>query len=419
LRRQKNRLTAVDIRNAKRDTCDGQGLWLQVSPKFGTKSWLFRFTDPIFKKADSMGFGAVDRVSLAKARELAQKARDVLAEGNNPRLERDAQRTAKRVETAKRMTFVACAGAYIRANEAGWKSAVHRAQWRSTFNETRRGSRVFPAATAAINDLPVAAIDVALVIKVLEPIWYATPESASRIRGRIERVLAWATVAGHRTGDNPARWGGNLNELLPAKNKIAKTEHHNAVPYRELPKFMADLRAKPGVSARALEFCVLTATRTGEVIGARWDEIDLETKVWSIPAKRMKSGRPHTVPLSNQALEIIANLPRECEYLFSGRAAGKPLSNMAMLELLRDMRGKGATVHGFRSSLRDWAGNETNFPREIAEAALAHVVGDETERSYRRSDALEKRRKLMSAWAAYCERALADRRNVISIRETA
>jgi integrase len=419
LRRQKDRLTAVAIRNAKRDTCDGQGLWLQVSPKFGTKSWLFRFTDPIFKKPDSMGFGAVDRVSLAKARELAQKARDVLAEGDNPRLERDAQRAAKRVETAKQMTFLECAEAYIRANEAGWKNAVHRNQWRSTFEETRRGKQVFPAATKTINDLPVAAVDTALVVKVLEPLWYRTPESASRIRGRIERVLAWATVAGHRTGDNPARWTGHLKELLPAKAKIAKTEHHHAIPYVELPAFMGELRGKQGFSASALEFCILTATRTNETLGAKWSEIDLRAKVWNIPAERMKSRRPHTVPLSDRALELIAKLPREGEYLFSGRSAGKPLSNMAMLELLRDLRGKGAAVHGFRSSLRDWAGNETNFPREIAEAALAHVVGDETERSYRRSDALEKRRKLMSAWAAYCERAPADRRNVISIRETA
>jgi hypothetical protein len=251
MKRQKHRLTAIEIRNAKKDVADGYGLWCQVSEKYGTKAWLFRFTCPVSKKPDSMGFGAVDAVSLAKARELAQKARDQIADGANPRLARDAQRASKRVQEARAMTFLECADSYIKAHESGWKSAIHRNQWVATFHETSRYRRSFPAATSAINDLPVAAIDTPLVVKVLEPIWYTKPESASRIRARLERVLAWATVAHLRSGDNPARWDGHLKELLPAKAKLAKIEHHAAVAYRELPEFMTELRAKSGKHMRA------------------------------------------------------------------------------------------------------------------------------------------------------------------------
>lgn len=383
-----------------------------------TKSWLFRFM--IDGKADSLGLGPLNTTSLAKARELAQKARDVLRDGVNPREARDVERRQRKLEASRRMTFGQCAAAYIAAHRGSWKNDKHVAQWESTFAETKRGSRVYPASTALLNDLPVQDIDVALVRKTLEKIWYATPETASRVRGRIERVLAWATVAGYRTGDNPARWTGHLKELLPAKSRVAPVAHHGAIPYNDMPAFMSDLRAKAGTSARALEFTILNASRTGEVIGARWSEIDVDAKTWTIPAERMKSGRPHSVPLSDRALAILDNLPRESDYVFMGARKDAPLSNMSMLELMRGMRGRGATVHGFRSSFRDWAGNETNFPRELAEHALAHVIGDKAEQAYRRSDGLARRRKLMDAWARYCAELPVERSGkVVAIRETA
>jgi integrase len=403
-----------DLALARQMELRGRGIEPLIE-SYVTKSWLFRFMRN--GKDRKMGLGPFETTSLAKARELAQKKRDLLREGIDPIAQAEAERAANKLEAAKQMTFKQCAEAYIKAHESGWKNEKHSAQWHATFNETRRGKRVFPAATALLNDLPVAAIDIALVVRSLEKIWYTTPESASRIRGRIENVLAWATVRGLRSGDNPARWEGNLKTLLPAKGAIAKTEHHKAIPYRELPAFMAELRTKPGSSARALEFCILTATRTGEVIGARPAEIDYAKKVWTIPAERMKAAREHEVPLSDRALAILAD-PGDGEFVFGGRNR-RPLSNMAMLELLRGMLGKGATVHGFRSTFRDWAGNETHFPRELAEHALAHVIGDKAEQAYRRSAALEKRRKLMSAWSAYCERSPVEMSKVVQFRELA
>jgi integrase len=416
MKRQINRLTAAEVRSATSDICDGYGLWLQVS-RFNTKSWLLRFR--LDGKDDSMGLGPLNTTSLAKARERARKARDLLAEGINPRAARDAERQQKRVEAAKAMTFKDCADAYVTANRGGWKNEKHAAQWDATFNETRRGKRVYPAATAVINDLPVSAIDTGLVRKVLEPIWYETPETASRVRGRIERVLAWAAVAGYRSGDNPARWTGHLKELLPAKTKVAAVIHHDAVPYADMPAFMGSLRAKHGTSARALEFTILTAARTGEAIGARWAEIDFDTNVWIIPAERMKAGREHRVPLTDRALEILKASPRDGEYLFPGVRKDKPLSNMSMLELIRGMRGRGATVHGFRSTFRDWAAEQTSYPHELCEIALAHAVSNKVEAAYRRGDMMEKRRRLMADWAAYCERTPAKSKAnvVVSLRE--
>ena len=241
---------------------------------------------------------------------------------------------------------------------------------------------------------------------ILEQIWNTKTETASRVRGRIEAVLDWATARGHRHGDNPARWRGHLDKLLPARTKVRKVKHHHAMPYGLVPLFLARLREMDGISARALEFTILTATRTSEAIGATWDEFDPKTKVWTIPAGRIKGEREHRVPLSGRALEILAGLPREDnnEHFFIGARQGRGLSNMAMLELLRGTTDDSFTVHGFRSSFRDWAGEQTNYPREIAEAALAHSLKDKTEAAYRRGDALEKRRRLMEAWAGYCSR---------------
>jgi integrase len=414
MKRQVNRLTATAVRNATKDVCDGFGLWLQVSV-FETKSWVFRFMiDGVERK---MGLGSAIVVSLAEARAEAMEARKLVRQGFDPIEHRKARARQRKLEVARQMTFGECANAYVSAHRGAWKNQKHVAQWEATFAETRRGSKVYPAATAILNDLPVQEIDVALVRKALEKIWYSTPETGSRTRGRIERVLAWATVAGYRTGDNPARWTGHLKELLPAKSKVAPVAHHGAISYKEMPAFMAELRARPSVSARALEFTVLNASRTGEVIGAKWDEIDVDAKTWTISAGRMKSGRSHTVPLADRALDILASLPREGDHLFMGARKTSPLSNMAMLELLRGMRGKGVTTHGMRSAFRDWAGNETNFPRELAEHALAHVIGDKAEQAYRRSDALARRRKLMDAWSAFCSRQPAG--NVTALREMA
>jgi integrase len=393
----------------------GRGIEPQIKP-YVTKSWLFRFMRN--GKDRKMGLGSFETTSLAKARELAQKKRDLLRQGIDPIAQAEAERDANKAEAAKQKTFKQCASAFIKAHESGWKNAKHAAQWHATFEETRRGKRVYPAATAIINDLPVSAIDTGLVLEALEPIWTKTPESASRIRGRIESVLDWAKVRGYRDGENPARWRGHLDKTLSKRPKARS--HHDAIAYSELPTFMTDLRNKVGVSARALEFAILTAARTGEVIGTKRSEIDHSSRIWTIPAKRMKSGREHRIPLSERALELIAEQPRDGEFVFAGRNAGKPLSNMSMLELMRDMRGKGATVHGLRSTFRDWAAEQTSYPNEMCEIALAHVVNDKTEAAYRRGDMMEKRRRLMADWAEYCGQTPAERSKVVvPIREAA
>ena len=270
-----------------------------------------------------------------------------------------------------------------------------------------------------INHLPVGAIDTGLVLKVLEPIWSTTPETASRVRGRIELVLDWAKVRGYRDGENPARWRGHLDKTLPRRSKAKIVKHHGALPYSDMAAFMAALRAKNGVSARALEFTILSAARTGEAIGARWSEIDLQARLWVIPGQRIKAGREHRVPLSDRAAAILESLPREGDFVFVGAGAGKPISDRAMRDIVRGMRGKGATVHGFRSTFRDWAAELTSYPNEMCEIALAHVVSDKTESAYRRGDMMEKRRRLMADWAAFCGQPPSARANVVSIREVA
>jgi len=372
---------------------DGAGLWLQVAAG-GSRSWLFRFMRD--GKAREMGLGPLQAVTLAEARERAREARRQLVDGIDPIEARDAARKAALIEAASTVTFREAAERYIAANETGWKNAKHRAQWRSTLDRY---------AYPVIGALPVAAVDTGLVLKVIEPIWATKPETAGRVRGRIESVLDWCTVRGHRHGDNPARWRGHLAKILPARKKTATVRHHPAMPYTDLPAFMADLRERDSVSAWALEWTVLTAARTSETTGARISEIDVAARVWNVPGERMKSGRPHRVPLCDRALEIFAAVPRDGAgdgYLFPGAKRGRPLSNMAMLELLRGMTGGAFTVHGFRSSFRDWAAEATSYPAEVAEMALAHRIGDETERAYRRGDVLAKRRKLMDAWSAFC-----------------
>jgi integrase len=388
------RLTALDVtRLGDGMHHDGDGLYLQVS---GTnqRSWIYRYT--LGGRTRHLGLGPAKAIPLKLARSLAAEARQRRAMGVDPIEHRHQQRGAALVAVSRAMTFQQCAQAYVAAHEAGWRSATHREQWNMTLS-----ANVYPV----IGALPVQAIDTSLVLKVLEPVWTTKPETASRVRGRVESVLDYAKARGYRDGENPARWRGNLDHLLPKKAKLATVEHHPALPYPEIGEFMAALRQHQGVAARALEFTVLTAARSGEVLGARWDEFDLAGKTWVIQPHRMKAGREHRVPLSPRAVTIIRELQarREGEYIFPGRRGGSPLSNMTLWKLLRSIR-PGVTTHGFRATFRTWASERTNFQREVIEAALAHVVGDQTERAYARGDVLDKRRKLAEAWGEYCGR---------------
>jgi integrase len=366
---------------------DGDGLYLNVTPS-GARSWLFMWKWD--GKRREMGLGSAAGVSLARARELASECRAQVAAGVDPIEARDAAAGIKR----EKPTFGAVADALIAAKESEWRNEKHRAQWRTSLTEF----------AMPLRSRPVDEIDTAAVLAVLTPLWQAKPETASRVRGRIEAVLDAAKAQGHRSGENPAAWRGHLAHLLPKRGKLTRG-HHAAMDYRDVPPFLAKLRECDVIAAMALEFCILTATRSGEVYGARWSEIDMAAKVWTVPAPRMKAAREHRVPLSDRALAIVEKLSetRTGDFVFPSPRGQRPLSHVAMAKVMRRLEVERATVHGFRSAFRDWAGNETHFPREIAEAALAHVVGDKAEQAYRRGDALEKRRALMDAWAVYCE----------------
>ena len=403
--RRDNKLAAVALTKLKPGMHgDGGGLWLQVTPN--GRSWIFRYS--FAGRAREMGLGSQRTVSLSEARDAARECRKLLAGTPttppvDPIEHRRALRNARRVETAKAMSFRQCAESYIATHKAGWRNAKHAAQWPATL-----AAYVYPV----FGDLPVDAIDTGLVMQALNPIWTAKPETASRVRGRIESVLDWARTTGYCQGENPARWRGHLENLLIDKSSAAKAarratgrgEHHAALSYKEIGAFMAALRMQEGVAARALEFLILTAARTGEVVGARWSEIDLEGSVWTVPAERMKTGREHRVPLSNATLAVINKIAatREGEFIFPGGKAGRPLSNMALLMLLRRMGRADLTAHGFRSTFRDWAGDTTDFPRDVIEMALAHTLGDKVEAAYRRSDGFQKRLLLSEEWAAFC-----------------
>jgi integrase len=392
------KLTALAVDKAKRRGYygDGGGLFLQVSGS-GSKSWVFRFKEA--GRLREMGLGATHTIGLAEAREKARECRRLRLDGVDPIEARKVTRSRARLDAA---TFKDCAEHYIVSHRAGWRSSTHAAQWPSTL-----GTYVYPV----FGSFSVQTVDVGLVLKVLEPIWTTKPETASRVRGRIESVLDWATARGYRQGDNPARWRGHLENLLPKKNKVRRVEHHAALPYAEISAFMAELAQQEAISARALEFAILTAARTGEVIGARWNEIDFDECLWTIPAERMKALREHRVPLSGAARAILAGLQkvRQGEFVFPGGRARRPMSNMAMLMMLRRMGRAELTAHGFRSSFRDWTAERTDFPSEVAEMALAHAVGDKVEAAYRRGDLFQKRLQLMDAWARFCTAAVADK----------
>jgi integrase len=371
---------------------DGRGLCLRVKSAT-TRSWVYRYM--VNGASREMGLGAYPDISLADARTLVAEARRLRAMGKDPIAERDAQRARERVEAAKAVTFRQCAEKYIAAHRASWKNEKHAAQWAATL-ETY--------AMKLIGKIPVQSVDVAMVHNILEPIWSTKSETASRVRGRIESILDWAAVRGYRSGENPARWRGHLEKMFPAKRKVRAVEHHAALPYSGMNAFWTALAAQEGVAAAALRFTILTAARTNETIGATWAEIDLEKAEWTVPGARMKSGRDHRVPLSAPALAILRVQYAATDgkgFVFPGGKKKKALSNMAMLETLRRMK-LDLTVHGFRSTFRDWAAEMTNYAGEVAEAALAHVVGDRTEAAYRRGDLFEKRRNLMDAWATYC-----------------
>jgi integrase len=344
---------------------------------------------------------------LKRARELASEARRLRAERIDPLQQRREIRDAQLIEQAKSVTFKQCAESYIAAHEAGWRNAKHRQQWQSSLS-----TYAFPV----IGGLPVESIDTGLVLKCLEPIWREKTETASRVRGRIELILDYAKARNYRDGENPARWRGHLDNLLPRPEKVSKVEHHAALNYRQIGEFMADLRRRDSTSARCLEFLILTAARTGEVIGATWNEVDLAARVWTIPANRMKGNREHRIPLSDRAVEIVRLMQqrRENDFIFAGMRGGG-LSNMTLLAMLRVL-GRNVTSHGFRSTFRDWVAEQTNFPREVAELALAHAIESKVEAAYRRGDLFEKRRRLMDAWSAFCSKPSQSTGNVASLR---
>jgi integrase len=383
---------------------DGKGLRLEIRGK-NAASWTTRYQiDGVTKY---MGLGSASAFTLAEARERNRKlVRQKLADKIDPLALRNAERSAQAAAARKTITFAEAAKAFLAGNASGWRNAKHVAQWQSTL-----ATYIEPI----IGSLSVADIDVTHVLKVLEQhvpaklgypagtFWTVRPETASRVRGRIEAVLDWATARQHRAGDNPASWR-TLGKVLPAPGKIAKVVHHAALPYAELPAFMAALRAREGIAAQALAFTILTAARTNEALGAKWDEIDLHRKTWTVPAGRMKAGEAHVVPLAKAALDLLEALPRERgnEYLFVGRGTGTRLAETAMISVLARMRRTDVTIHGFRSTFRDWSAEQTAFPHDVCEMALAHTVGDASTRAYKRSKLLPKRRQLTDAWARYC-----------------
>jgi integrase len=370
---------------------DGGGLYLVVGKTTG-RSWIFRFRKD--HKLHDYGLGPAHTVGLALARKKATECRLQLYNGGDPVASRKTARLEKVMAAAKALTFETAADQYIDSHAAGWRDGRSEAQWRQSLRD-----HVFPH----VGTLPVNGIDTGLVLKVLQPIWTTKPETASRVRGRIESILAWATTRGYRFGENPARWRGHLDNLLPSPAKVRSIEHHPALPYAEIGSFMADLRQQSSIAARALEFLVLTASRSGEVLGARWDEINFTDRVWIIPGTRMKTAKEHRVPLSDAAMAIVEQMAelRTNDFVFPGMRGG-PLGQMSLRQVMAAVGHNGYSVHGFRSSFRDWAAERTTTSFEVAEAALAHQVGNAVQRAYQRGDLFEKRRRLMEAWESYC-----------------
>jgi integrase len=401
--RQVERLTAKGVESKRKPGyhADGSGLYLQVS-RSGSKSWVFRYMRKTLSSSGKsmsreMGLGSYPTISLLEARQKAAEQRKLLDQGIDPIKARNAQRLQDALEQGHTKTFAECATAYINAHRAGWRNAKHADQWTNTL-ETY--------ANPVIGALPVQSVDIGLVMRILEPIWEIKTETATRVRSRIELVLDWAKVRGYRDGDNPARWRGHLDKIFPKRSKVAPVEHHEALPYADVGAFVKELRSRKAMAPQALEFIILTAARVSEAVNAKWDEFDLQHKLWIVPPERMKAHREHRVPLSDAAIKLLKDLKekKQSDYVLPGWRVKQPLTGAACLKLLHHMGHDNLTTHGFRSTFRDWASEQTSFPSRIAEAALAHVVGDKTEAAYQRGHLLEKRRLLMQAWADYCAR---------------
>jgi integrase len=388
------RLKAIAVERAKTPglLADGGGLYLRIGKGSG-KSWVFRYRRD--GKLHDMGLGPAHTVSLAEAREAAHECRKMRLDRIDPIEARQASRREAMLTAASALTFRECAERYIEAHKAGWRNAVHAEQWPASL-----AAYAYPV----FGELPIQAIDVALVMKAIEPLWQTKTETANRTRGRIENILDWAKARGYRIGENPARWKGHLDKMLPRRSKVRAVEHHAALPYPQIAGLMAELRQQEGIAYRALEFTILTAVRSGEARGARWSEIDRDAKVWNIPAARMKGGRAHRVPLSDAALAVLDAMAeiRQSDFVFAGTKLNRSLGKEALSRTLIRMGRTDTTVHGLRSTFRDWCADCTTFQAEIAEAALAHQVGDAVERAYRRSDLFDRRRQMMDQWARFC-----------------
>ncbi|MBT4890192.1 MAG: tyrosine-type recombinase/integrase [Rhodospirillales bacterium] len=405
--REVDKLSALQIKSLNKvgRYSDGNGLYLQIS-RFDTKAWIFRFT--LNGKPRQMGLGPIDIVSLKEAREEANRCRKLVHQRIDPIDLRSQERSKSLVSSASIITFQECAEKYIDAHISSWKNAKHGSQWRNTLT-----TYAFPI----LGNIPIQDVSTGMVLEVLEPIWTTKTETASRVRGRMESILGWAKSREYRKGENPARWKDHLGNILPQKTKVSHVKHHAALPYEQIGRFMEELRSKKSNSSQGLELLILTATRTGEVIHATWNEIDFNKQLWTIPAERTKTKKEHRVPLSGDAMNVLIEMKKNAssDYIFPGARKGRPLSNMAFLQCLKRMGRGDLTAHGFRSSFRDWAAEQTNYPSEVAEMALAHTVGDKVEAAYRRGDLYNKRCKIMESWAKYCATIPGDSDNVISI----
>lgn len=379
---------------------DGAGLYLRVT-EGGSKHWIFRFT--LAGKAHWMGLGPYPEVTVDEARKEALEARRKKRAGINP----ITQRKAEARNDSK--SFQECANEYIASHRSGWKNPKHADQWTNT---------IATYCGPIIGKLPVKAVDVGLVMRVLDPIWTTKAETANRLRGRIESILDWATVRGYREGENPARWKGHLENLLPKSSRVKRITHHAALGYAQIGELMVSLRQQAGIAAKALEFAILTACRSGEVRLAAWDEIDLNSRIWVIPGERMKAGKEHRIPLSDAAMAVLNQMEHSAKLIFPGRAEGKPLSDMSLSAVLRRMGRDDLTVHGFRSTFRDWASESTNYPRDVAEMALAHAIGNKVEAAYRRGDLFAKRTRMMEDWAKFCGTVQNEHARIASIRRS-
>ncbi|MET0015016.1 MAG: integrase arm-type DNA-binding domain-containing protein [Sedimenticola sp.] len=396
--RQINKLKALTVKQTKQPGWypDGMGLYLQVSPTL-SKSWVYRYE--MNGKERRHGLGSYPTHSLEDAREAAKACRRLRKNGIDPIEYSQELKTQRALEKAKGVTFSDCAEKYIETHKSSWKNAKHAQQWENTLDTY---------AKPVIGDLSVQDVDVGLILQILEPIWNKKTETATRVRQRIESILDWATARGYRDGENPARWRGHLDKLLPRRSKVQKVIHHPAMPYSKVPQYYQGLRKQETIAARALAFIILTAARSGEARGSSWDEIDLDAGVWTLPPERMKAGRQHRVPLTKEAIHILEQVKpySQDSFVFPGMKKGKGISEAALRKHLKDTH-PDLTIHGFRSSFRDWCAEQTSYPREVAEAALAHVVRDRTEAAYQRGDMFERRRKLMESWSRHCATAKA------------